>query len=239
MKIVILAGGAGSRLYPLTYSINKHLLPVGRLPMILHTYEFIDKLDIKVDSILIATRPDSVNGFSMLLSRYPRWASKTYFSAQRESAGIPDAISCVKNYVNDEQFLVLLGDNLIDARNAITVRDACEDADNAHVWAKYTPNPTQFGVPVFEGDQLKKIEEKPSQPQSSYAIVGLYLFNNCFWDILPTLSKSSRNELEITDILNSYISLNKLRLHQYAGDWTDLGHSIDSYLRDSTNLVGY
>ncbi len=256
MKAIILAGGKGTRLGPLTYATNKHLLPVGSLPMLLHSYELLDaiasyNLEGKCLSTLLTTSPESISDFAKLLSHYPKWSKNTYFSSQIEPAGIADAIRYAEDFIPDEKFLVILADNIIDFLNIPEICNALKaDDDNCHIWIrKEMQNPQCFGVPVFDtsisdpnrlitsDSKIINIEEKPIAPKSNYAMVGIYVLTNKVWDIIKEISPSNRGEYEITDVLNYYISEGKCAWHEYVGHWADLGHSVTRYYEEGKRLL--
>jgi len=266
MKAVILAGGKGTRLGPLTYTTNKHLLPVGNLPMLLHSYELLDSIishshEDRCLSTLLITSPESISDFAKLLSHYPKWSKNTYYASQIEPAGIADAIRYSESFIDtrgdvaDNKFLVILADNIIDKQNVAEIVKALDiNDDKCHIWIRREDNPQNFGVPVFgtslsiwidddeDGDaycknKLISIEEKPANPKSDYAMVGIYVLTKQVWNIIKEISPSNRGEYEITDVLNYYISNDRCVWHEYDGHWADLGHSVVRYYEEGKRLL--
>lgn len=237
MKSLILAGGTGTRLGSLTYATNKHLLPVGDKPMLMHGLDFLQQAG--VDELLIITGPEAIGPFVSLLEHYPWWDRRVYYAAQAKPAGIADAIRYGKQFCGNESFLVLLGDNIIAAENVTSVRAALANPERlAHIWTVELPDVRHCGVlNIDDHGKPVSIEEKPQNPQTNLAITGCYIFDRSIWDMIGTLSPSHRGEYEVTDILRWYLEQHKLATHEYVGHWMDLGHSLQSYYTESLRLV--
>lgn len=241
MKAIILAGGTGTRLGSLTYVVNKHLLPVGDRPMLVHGLDFVK--NVGIDKLLIVTSAEYIGTFAALLDHYSEWDKKVYFAAQAKPAGIADAIRYGQDFCGDDPFLVLLGDNIINNANIPFVRNALINNNTrpmhrAHIWATELPDVRHCGVLNVDANGTPiGIEEKPVNPCSNLAIVGCYVFDKSIWDMIGTLSPSNRGEFEIVDILNFYLVQNKLLWHKYIGHWMDLGNSLQSYYQESLRLV--
>jgi glucose-1-phosphate thymidylyltransferase len=234
MKGVILAGGTGSRLYPLTRVTNKHLLPVYDRPMIFYPIQTLVNAGIR--DILLVTGGQSAGEFLRLLGNGKDFGLKHInYTYQEGEGGIADALRLAEYFADGEAVCVVLGDNIIEGN----VLDACElfrrHPSGAHIILKEVPDPQRFGVPVLEGERIARIEEKPSKPASPYAVIGIYLYDQTVFDRIRTLKPSARNELEITDVNNSYIREGKLRFSVLEGWWTDAG-TFESLLR-ANNLA--
>jgi glucose-1-phosphate thymidylyltransferase len=222
MKGIILAGGIGSRLYPLTRVTNKHLLPVYDKPMIFYPLQTL--VDAGVRDILIVTGGQNAGDFLRLLQNGKEFGlQQLSFAYQEGEAGIADALRLAEPFVNGEKICVVLGDNIIEG----DVREAAQafkrQQKGARVLLKEVDDPERFGVPVFEGERIVRIEEKPLQPKSPYAVTGIYFYDGTVFDRIRQLKPSQRNEYEITDINNSYISEGSLTHSIMQGWWTDAG----------------
>ena len=234
MKGIILAGGTGSRLYPLTRVTNKHLLPVYDKPMIFYPLQTL--VDAGVRDILIVTGGQNAGDFLRLLENGKEFGlQQLSFAYQSGEAGIADALRLAEPFVKGEKICVVLGDNVIER----DIREAAERFERqrrgAMVLLKEVSDPERFGVPVFEGDRIVRIEEKPQQPQSQFAVTGIYFYDGSVFDRIRKLKPSQRNEYEITDINNSYIAEGTLTYSIMEGWWTDAG-TFES-LWHASNLV--
>lgn len=223
MKAVILAGGTGSRLLPLTRLLNKHLLPVGRLPMISYG---IDRLkEAGVTDILIVTSREAAGAFiGFLGSGLESGVSLTY-RIQEEAGGIAQALELARPYVgNDGKFIVLLGDNLFEESLAPHLDAFRQQPEGAMVLLKQVPDPERYGVPKFnEAGEIALIEEKPAQPDNNWCVTGIYGFDGHVFDYIADIEPSQRGELEITDVNNAYAARGLLRHSKLQGWWTDAG----------------
>jgi len=236
MKAIILAGGTGTRLGSLTYATNKHLLPVGDRPMLMHGLDFLKQAG--VDELLVVTGPEAIGPFATLFDRYPWWDRRIYFAAQSKPTGVANAIRYGRQFCGNESFLVLLGPNIIDAENLSSVQAALASSEQlAHIWTIELPDVRHCGVLSVDNGRPILIEEKPQIPQSNLAITGCYVFDKSIWDMIGTLSPSDRGEYEITDILRWYLTEQRLKWHKYIGHWMDLGHSLQSYYTESLRLI--
>ncbi len=222
MKGIVLAGGIGSRLYPLTRVTNKHLLPVYNKPMIFYPLQTL--VDAGIRDILIVTGGNNAGEFLRLLQNGKEIGlQQLSFAYQEGEAGIADALRLAEPWVKGESICVVLGDNIIegDVRGAATSFE--QQGKGAMVMLKEVHDPQRFGVPVFENERIVRIEEKPKQPQSSYAVIGIYFYDGTVFDRIRQLKPSQRNEYEITDINNSYIAEGSLCHTILDGWWTDAG----------------
>jgi len=219
MKGIVLAGGTGSRLYPLTKVTNKHLLPVGRKPMI---YYPIEKLtEAGLNDILIITGIEHMGDVVSLLGSGREFGCQFTYRVQDEAGGIAQALGLAENFCHGEPCAVILGDNIFED----TVRRPVEEfRSGAHIFLKEVENPAPFGVAeVDEQGNVLAIEEKPEKPKSDYAVAGVYLYDAQVFDIIKGLKPSSRGELEITDVNNFYIGKGEMQASFLEGYWSDAG----------------
>ena len=226
MKGIILAGGLGSRLYPLTYATNKHLLPIYDKPMVYYPIKTL--VDAGIDEILIVTGGPHAGHFLRVLKNGEDLGIKHLeFAYQEGAGGLPVAIKLGEDFSDGEPICIILGDNCTDA----VIKDSIEEfEDGATIFLKEVPDPQKFGVPVFNKDgDIIDIEEKPKNPKSKYAVTGLYIYDNTVFDKCRTLKPSKREELEITDLNNLYLKENKLKWKELDGFWSDAG-SFDTLL---------
>jgi glucose-1-phosphate thymidylyltransferase len=230
MKGVILAGGLGSRLHPLTKVTNKHLLPIYRKPMIYYPIEAL--VGAGITDILVVTGGNSAGDFLKLLGNGSDFGLPTMnYTYQEGEGGIADALRLARHFADDEPICVILGDNIFERSIAPAVRAYGErGGTGAQILLKRVPDPQRFGVVVFDGDQVVAIEEKPTQPRSDYAVTGIYIFDRRVFEIIETLEPSHRGELEITDVNNAYIEWGEMHWAEMEGWWTDAG-TFDSLLR--------
>ena len=221
MKGVVLAGGIGSRLFPLTRATNKHLLPVYDKPMIFYPLETLVAAGIR--DILIVTGSASVGDFQRLLGNGEDFGlDRLSFAGQQGEGGIADALRLAEEFAAGERICVVLGDNIIEGEIR-EARQCFEHQDGAKVLLKEVPDPERFGVPVFEDGRIVRIEEKPKQPKSNYAVIGIYFYDGTVFDRIRRQKPSARGEYEITDVNNSYLAEGKL-LHEFLeGWWSDAG----------------
>jgi glucose-1-phosphate thymidylyltransferase len=221
MKGIILAGGTGSRLYPLTKVTNKHLLPVGKYPMIFHSVYKLKQADIK--DILIVTGKDHMGDVVNLLGSGKEMGVSFTYKVQDEAGGIAQALGLAEHFVGADQMVVILGDNVfLDDITPYTVNFKAQKK-GAKILIQQVLDPQRYGVPELQGEKIISIEEKPSSPKSNYAVTGIYMFDSSVFDIVKTLKPSGRGELEITDVNNEYISRNELTYDELKGWWTDAG----------------
>lgn len=218
MKGLILAGGFGNRLKPLTDVINKHLLPVYNRPMIYYPLQTLLKAGVR--DILIVTGPDYSGGFMKFLGSGERFGARFYFAVQENAGGIAQAVSLAETFAANDPLAVILGDNLFEDDFGNAVRDF---SAGATVFLKKVSDPQRFGVPELQGNRVVRIEEKPSHPKSPYAVTGFYLYDSSVFDIVRTLKPSDRGELEITDVNNAYVDRKAMQAVMLEGDWTDAG----------------
>jgi len=234
MKGVILAGGLGTRLMPLTKVTNKHLLPVYDKPMIYYPIRCL--VNAGIEDIMIVTGGNDAGDFLRLLGNGKEFGLRDIsYTYQEGSGGIADALRLTEHFVEGDKVVVVLGDNIIERNIAKTVRAFEKQAVGARILLKEVSDPQRFGVPVFEGKRIVAIEEKPGNPKSNYAVIGIYLYDAQVFDVVRTCVPSARGELEITDVNNAYLKQGMLEYDVLDGWWSDAG-TFES-LRRVTNLV--
>lgn len=221
MKGIILAGGTGSRLYPLTKVTNKHLLPVGNEPMIFHGLRKL--VEAGIDDILVVTGVEHVGSIVGALGSGHDFGCQLTYRVQDEAGGIAQALGLARNFVGSERMVVLLGDNIFQDSLHDVVQRFQAQLCGARVLLKAVEHPERFGVPVFENGSIIRIEEKPQNPASKEAITGIYLYDAQVFDFIDQLKPSLRNELEITDVNNHYLAQGQLAYDYLQGWWTDAG----------------
>jgi glucose-1-phosphate thymidylyltransferase len=231
MKGIVLAGGLGSRLNPLTKVTNKHLLPVYNQPMIYYPIRTL--INAGIDDIMIVTGGNSAGDFLKLLGNGKQFGLKHLnYTYQEGEGGIADALSLVEHFADDSSICVVLGDNIIEGNIRAAAVDYETQNAGAKILLKKVPDPNRFGVPVIEGDRVVRIEEKPKEPKSDYAVVGIYFFDQRVFEIIRGLEPSARGELEITDVNNDYIERGEMTWSELDGWWSDAG-TFDSLQRAS------
>jgi glucose-1-phosphate thymidylyltransferase len=234
MKGIVLAGGLGSRLSPLTRITNKHLLPVFDQPMIYYPIQTLIEAGIK--DILIVTGGNSAGDFLKLLRNGAEFGlSRIHYAYQEGEGGIAAALGLAEDFAEKSPICVVLGDNILEKSIASFAKKFRHQGSGAKILLSEVSDPERFGVPVIEDGHITRIEEKPSNPKSSYAVIGVYMYDNRVFDIIKTLKPSGRGELEITDVNNAYIEAGDLSWDVIEGWWTDAG-TFDSLLHAS-NLV--
>lgn len=228
MKGIVLAGGFGNRLKPLTEVTNKHLLPVYDKPLIFHPLKTL--LDAGLSEILIVTGPEHLDQFKRLLGSGEKMGCHIAYAVQETPGGIAEALGLAKEFVGVDSMAVILGDNIYEGN----FKEAVDSFDGgATIFLKEVHDPDRFGVPELEGDRVLNIEEKPQNPKSPYAVTGLYLYDSSVFEIIQGLKPSDRGELEITDVNNHYLQKSQLRAVFVDGNWTDAG-TFESLYEAST-----
>lgn len=221
LKGVVLAGGTGSRLRPLTKVTNKHLLPVGQKPMI---YYPIEKLtSIGIEQILIVTGVEYMGDVVGLLGSGRDFGCQFTYRVQDEAGGIAQALGLAENFGQDHPLAVILGDNIFQSNLKSYADKFIAQKTGARVLLKQVPNPHRFGVAEISDGKVISIEEKPKKPKSDYITTGIYFYDTAVFDIIRTLKPSGRGELEISDVNNGYIAKGRLRYDILDGWWTDAG----------------
>jgi glucose-1-phosphate thymidylyltransferase len=229
MKGIILAGGLGTRLYPLTKVTNKHLLPVYDKPMIYYPIKTL--INAGINDILIVTGGNNAGDFLKLLGNGKEFGLKHInYTYQEGEGGIAEALSLAEFFAAGEKICVVLGDNIIEKNIRKAVEAFRMQKEGAKVLLKEVSDPQRFGVPELDGERIIGIEEKPKQPKSKYAVIGTYLYDPTVFSIIKTLKPSARGELEITDVNNRYIEKGSMTWDILEGWWTDAG-TFESLLR--------
>lgn len=233
MRGVILAGGMGTRLKPLTNVVNKHLLPVYNKPMIY--YPIQSMVDSGITDILLVCGGQNAGDFLRILGNGSDFGLKHIaYTYQKEAGGIAHALALAEDWTEGDSICVMLGDNILQHPFC----DAVEEFNNestampgARIFITQTNTPELYGVvTVDQHGHVKEIIEKPKKPKSNYVAIGLYMYDNSVWNRLKNLKPSKRNELEVTDLNNIYLKAGKLRSHKIKGYWADCGESVDGYL---------
>jgi glucose-1-phosphate thymidylyltransferase len=234
MKGVILAGGTGSRLFPLTRVTNKHLLPVYDKPMLYYPLQTL--VDAGIKDIMIVTGGNNAGDFLRLLRNGKDFGlQQLSFAYQEGEGGIADALRLAEPFAAGEKICVILGDNILENSIRTALKAFDDQKEGALILLKRVPDPERFGVPTFENGKIIRIDEKPKQPGSSYAVIGVYFYDASVFDRVRTLKPSGRGELEITDVNNSYLIEGQLQHQMIDGGWTDAG-TFESLWR-ATNLA--
>jgi glucose-1-phosphate thymidylyltransferase len=229
MKGVILAGGLGTRLFPLTKITNKHLLPIYDRPMIYYPIEALVRAG--VDDIMIVTGGRNAGDFLSLLGNGTDFGLKHLnYTYQQGEGGIAEALGLAKHWAAGEKICVILGDNIIERNIVNMVRDFREQERGAKILLREVHDPQRFGVATVDGDKVVSIIEKPVNPPSNLAVIGIYMYDSRVFDVIETLEPSSRGELEITDVNNWYIRDESMTYEVLEGWWTDAG-TFDSLLK--------
>ncbi len=234
MKGVVLAGGLGSRLLPLTKITNKHLLAVYDKPMIYYPIQAL--INAGIEDIMIVTGGNFAGHFLQLLGNGKEFGLKQLnYAYQEGEGGIADALAIVEPFADDEPICVVLGDNIIEKNIKQAKEDYEKQGGGAKILLKKVHDPQRFGVPELDGEKVLNIVEKPKDPKSDFAVIGIYFFDNSVFEVIKTLKPSDRGELEITDVNNHYINRGEMTWNELDGWWTDAG-TFDSLLRAS-NLI--
>ncbi|MFA5554217.1 MAG: sugar phosphate nucleotidyltransferase [Phycisphaerae bacterium] len=221
LKGVVLAGGTGSRLKPLTKVTNKHLLPVGRKPMIYYPIEKL--LSAAITEILIVTGVEHMGDVVNLLGSGADFGCRFTYKVQDQAGGIAQALSLAENFAGTDGVAVILGDNIFEFSLKKYAENFNVQGKGARLLLKEVPDPQRFGVAEISGDNVVGIEEKPKKPKSNYAVTGIYFYDNTVFEIIKTLKPSGRGEYEITDVNNVYITKRQLNYDILDGWWSDAG----------------
>jgi glucose-1-phosphate thymidylyltransferase len=240
MKGIILAGGTGTRLYPLTRVTNKHLLPIGKEPMIYHSLKQLVSADIT--SILVVTSKEHMGDVVNLLGSGDEFGCDLTYKVQEKAGGIAHALALAENFANGESIAVILGDNIFEYAIKPYKDNFLKQKDGARVLLKEVGDPERYGIAALDEYHVLSIEEKPNNPKTNFAVVGMYFYDNKVFNIIQNMTPSERGELEITSVNNAYIKLNELKYDVVKGRWTDAGtfESIieaNEILNDNNNEI--
>jgi glucose-1-phosphate thymidylyltransferase len=234
MKGIILAGGTGSRLFPLTKITNKHLLPVYDKPMIYYPIQTLVGAGIR--DLLIVTGGRNSGDFLRLLANGKEFGLKHInYTYQEGEGGIAEALALAEHFAEGDRICVILGDNIIEGSIADSVEEFRRQEKGSKILLKEVPDAERFGVAEIQGDRIIGIEEKPKNPKSNYAVTGIYMYDETVFDKTRNLKPSDRGELEITDVNNAFIEEGTMSFGYLEGWWTDAG-TFDSLMR-AANLV--
>jgi glucose-1-phosphate thymidylyltransferase len=218
---IILAGGSGSRLYPCTAVTNKHLLPIGEMPMIFYPIKKLVSAGIR--DILVVTGTEHMGDFLTLLGSGKSFGCSLSYRVQDEAGGIAQALALAERFANGQQMVVMLGDNIFEDSLTEHIKSFESQPNNAHILLKEVHDPERFGVAVVEGNRVTQIHEKPAQPQSNFAVTGIYYYPPDVFEIIRKLTPSARGEYEITDVNNAYIKQGRMSAQHLSGYWSDAG----------------
>ncbi|MCZ8513610.1 sugar phosphate nucleotidyltransferase [Paenibacillus filicis] len=222
MKGILLAGGTGTRLRPMTTILNKHLLPVGKYPMI--HYALCKMAEAGIRDILLVIGKPSAGLYTEYIGSGAAWGLQVSYRIQEEAGGIAQALGLAESFAGcGEKLMVVLGDNLFEDSLQEAVKAFEHNDKGAHVFLKKVGDPGRYGVPELVNGRISRILEKPERPPSKYAVTGIYLYESDVFDIIRTLKPSARGELEITDVNNVYAAEGRLGYSLLSGWWTDAG----------------
>jgi glucose-1-phosphate thymidylyltransferase len=229
VKGVVLAGGLGTRLRPLTSITNKHLLPVYDRPMIYYPLQTLAGAGIR--DVMVVTGGNSAGGFMQLLGDGSDFGFRCLnYAYQTGEGGIAQAIGLTRAFVGSDKFVVILGDNILENSIGEYVRRFQDQPSGARILYKRVEDPRDYGVAEISQGRVISIEEKPSDPKSSFAVIGVYMYDSAAFSIIDGLSPSARGEIEVTDLNNAYIRRGEMEADEISGWWSDCGASIDNLL---------
>jgi glucose-1-phosphate thymidylyltransferase len=230
MKGVILGGGLGTRLRPLTSITNKHLLPVYDRPMIYYPIQTL--VEAGITDIMLVTGGNNAGDFLRLIGNGEEFGLKHMnYTYQKREGGIAEALGLCRHFCGDDKLVVMLGDNILDGSIRKAARDFEKQPKGAKIFLKEVDNPREYGVAELSGKLVKNIVEKPKDPKSNYAVIGIYMFDPEVWRIIDALKPSGRGELEITDVNNAYIKRKAMTYEIIDAWWGDAGSSIEDLWR--------
>ncbi|MBU0679095.1 MAG: NTP transferase domain-containing protein [Verrucomicrobia bacterium] len=236
MKGVVLAGGLGTRLHPLTKITNKHLLPVYKKPMIYYPIEML--VDAGITDIMIVTGGNSAGDFLRLIGNGKDFGlSRIHYTYQEGEGGIADALSLAEEFTEGEKFVVVLGDNILEkgVREGVSAFEKQETG--ARIFLTEVDHPWEYGIAEIEGDRVKRIIEKPKDPPTNLAVIGVYMYSPDVFDMIRKLEPSARGELEITDVNNMYINAGGLEYQVLDGWWLDAGENHEALLQANITVA--
>ncbi|HEX9990306.1 MAG TPA: sugar phosphate nucleotidyltransferase [Chloroflexia bacterium] len=236
MKGIVLAGGLGSRLHPLTKITNKHLLPIYNKPMVYYPIEML--VEAGITEILLVTGGNSAGDFFRLIRNGEDFGlSRMNYAYQQGEGGIADALRLARNFVGDDRMVVVLGDNILQHSIKQSVAAFMEQPTGARIFLKAVDHPKEYGIVEFEGDRIRRIIEKPMEPPTNLAVIGVYMYSPDVFEIIEVLKPSGRNELEITDVNNAYLERDELMHEIIDGWWLDAGEDHAGLLRANLTVA--
>jgi glucose-1-phosphate thymidylyltransferase len=236
MKGIVLAGGLGSRLYPLTKITNKHLLPIYNKPMVYYPIEML--VEAGITDILLVTGGNSAGDFFRLIRNGEDFGlSRMHYAYQQGEGGIAEALGLARDFVGTDRMVVVLGDNILQHGIRQAVAAFREQPAGARILLTEVEHPREYGIAEIDGAHIRRIIEKPPQPPSNLAVIGVYMYGPEVFDIIPTLQPSGRNELEITDVNNAYIARGELLYERVDGWWLDAGENHAALLQANLTVA--
>ncbi len=231
MKGVILAGGSGTRLHPLTRITNKHLLPIYDRPMVNYAIEALVKAGV-TELMLVTGGTHAGEFFRLLGNGHEYGIDRLLYAYQEKAGGIAEALALAERFVDRDRVVVMLADNVVEQSLRPSVENFERQEAGARILLSRVADPSHLrhlGVPELDGDRVTRIIEKPQDPPSDFAVTGIYFYDGTVWDVVPTLKPSGRGELEITDVNNAYVDRGTMEFDVLEGFWGDAGESIDAY----------
>ncbi|MBI4820676.1 MAG: NTP transferase domain-containing protein [Deltaproteobacteria bacterium] len=235
VKGIVLAGGTGSRLFPLTKVTNKHLLPVGKEPMIFHPIHKL--IGAGIEEIMVVTGTEHMGDVVGLLGSGKDYDAEFTYRVQDQAGGIAQALGLARSFVGNDRCVVILGDNIFETSLAPALSRYREQPSGAHILLKEVHDPQRYGVATVAGDRIVKIVEKPKDPESNYAVTGVYMYDADVFSIIKALRPSGRGELEITDVNSAYLGRGDLSWSLMEGYWTDAG-TFESWKHANDLVLG-
>ncbi len=236
MKGVVLAGGLGTRLRPLTRITNKHLLPIYKKPMIYYPIEMLAQAGIT--DVMIVTGGNNAGDFLRLIANGKEFGlTRIHYTYQEGEGGIAEALGLTKDFVEDDKVVVVLGDNILEKGIKKGVAAFAEQQKGARVFLTQVDNPSEYGIAQLDDGKIVRIIEKPQDPPTNLAVVGVYMYPPDVFDVVETLEPSARGELEITDVNNAYIQRGELEYELVDGFWIDAGESHEALLRANVTIA--
>ncbi len=238
MKGVVLAGGLGTRLSPLTRITNKHLLPIYKKPMIYYPIEML--VEAGISDIMLVTGGNNAGDFLRLIGNGRNFGlSHIHYTYQEGEGGIAEALGLAEDFVEDDKVVVVLGDNILEKGIKRGIETFAQQQKGARVFLTEVENPSEYGIAQLNGDKIARIIEKPQDPPTNLAVVGVYMYPPDVFDIIKTLKPSGRGELEITDVNNAYIQRGELEYELIDGFWIDAGESHEALLKANVIMARY
>ncbi len=236
MKGIVLAGGLGSRLRPLTMITNKHLLPIYNKPMVYYPIEMLVAAGIR--DILLVTGGNSAGDFFRLIRNGEDFGlSRMHYAYQQGEGGIAEALGLAREFVGDDRMVVVLGDNILQRGISQAVEAFAQQPDGALIMLKEVGHPQEYGIADVDGPHIRRIVEKPKEPPSNLAVIGVYMYSPDVFEIIDSLTPSARNELEITDVNNAYLLRGTLRYQRVEGWWLDAGENHAALLHANLTVA--
>lgn len=237
MKGLVLCGGLGTRLAPLTKITNKHLLPVYDKPMVY--YPIMTLVEAGIGDIMVLTGGNNAGDFLRLLGNGKEFGLKHInYTYQEREGGIAEAVGLAEHFIGNDKVTVILGDNILDGSIKLAVEAFEQQSSGAKIFLKEVDDPTQYGVATVDGDKIIEIIEKPKNPKSNLAVIGVYMYDSEVFHIVRNLKPSDRGELEITDVNNAYINRGNMTYEVFKGWWGDAGASVDALFQANEYLRG-